>query len=30
MQLIRKDDYAIPESNPYAMVKVERKPRKTS
>ena len=30
MQLIRKDDYAIPESNPYAMVKVERKPRKRS
>ena len=30
MQLIRKDDYAIPESNPYAMVKVERKPRKPS
>jgi hypothetical protein len=30
MQLIRKDDYAIPETNPYAMVKVERKPRKFS
>jgi len=30
MQLIRKDDYAIPKTNPYAMVKVERKPRKRS
>ena len=30
MQLIRRDDYAIPETNPYAMVKVERKPRKRS